>query len=398
MRESADVNGADGERQVKPWRVLHACETVADAVTLAEVESAVGMNPQLLSREYWNPAGAATEVSLLNTWHDVRDWRHALNEAEALKSVQVVHAHSFASAMAGVRGSLPLVYDFAATLEDVANHQSNGNSGPWLLRSFRVAEQFALSRAGAVVAHSQAMKKVANERGAASENIFVVPEPCAVTPASSDQQWANDRGIQSERDFVVFVLPNAHTAERMMQLIGAAATKLENAVFVIESEDVDRERVMELARKMGLAGAIRCVTSTERAQAVSSADVVIAPKTSDSARANRGMLQAMAIGRAVIAADVPENRECSQEGQGCVWYKADDDLDLLQRTTFVSRNREFAHSLGESGREHIAASRAAGVIGKRYDEVYRHVHARRNEGSATKLEMPKIYALGMQML
>jgi glycosyltransferase involved in cell wall biosynthesis len=398
MREIADVNGADSERQVKPWRVLHACETVADAVTLAEAESSVGMNPQLLSREYWNPAGAATGVSLLNTWHDVRDWRHALNDAEALTSVQVVHAHSFASAMAGVRGSLPLVYDFAATLEDVATHQSNGNSGPWLLRSFRVAEQFALSRAGAVVAHSMAMKKVANERGAASGNIFVVPEPWAISHPSGDQRWANDWKIQSERDFVIFVVPNAYGPERLVQVIAAASAKLENTVFVIETDDAGGERVMESARQMGVAEAVRCVPSSERAQAISSADVVFAPKTADSTRANRGMLQAMATGRAVIAADVPENRECSQDGQGCVWFKPDDGLDLLQRVSFVSRNREFAHSLGESGREHIAATRGGGVIGKRYDEIYRHVHARRNESNSTKLEMPKIYALGMQML
>src|SRR5258708_35217575 len=109
------------------------------------------------------------------------------------------------------------------------------------------------------------------------------------------------------------------------------------------------------------------------------------------------MLQAMAAGRAVIAADVPENRECSPDGRGCVWFKPGDDLDLVQRTAFVAHNRGFAQSLGENGRAHIAASRAANLVGKRYDEVYRHAVARRIDTSLPKVEMPKIYALGMRM-
>jgi Glycosyl transferase 4-like domain len=166
---------------VKPWRVLHACEKTSEALAIVEAESSVGMNPQMLSREYWN-GNARTEISLMTAWKDVRDWRHALNEAEAINSLQIVHAHSFASAMAGVRGSIPLVYDFRATLEDIASH--GNSSGPWLLRSFRVAEQFALSRAAAVVTHSTEMKEIAAQRGAPIANVFVVPEPAltGITP------------------------------------------------------------------------------------------------------------------------------------------------------------------------------------------------------------------------
>jgi glycosyltransferase involved in cell wall biosynthesis len=110
------------------------------------------------------------------------------------------------------------------------------------------------------------------------------------------------------------------------------------------------------------------------------------------------MLQAMAAGRAVIAADVPANRECSPDGRGCIWFKPEDDVDLVQRTAFVARNREFASSLGENGRAHIASNRTASVIGKQYDEVYRHAFSRRSDNNTSKIEMPKIYALGMQML
>jgi hypothetical protein len=168
-------------RAVKSWRVLHACEETAHALAIVEAESSVGMNPQILSREYWTEP-SRPDISLMTAWNDVRDWRHALNEAEAINSLQIVHAHSFASAMAGVRGSIPLVYDFSATLEDIASHGST--SGPWLLRSFRVAEQFALSRAAAVVTHSGAMKENVIERGALAANVFLIPDPVLKTSLS----------------------------------------------------------------------------------------------------------------------------------------------------------------------------------------------------------------------
>jgi hypothetical protein len=157
---------------VRQWRVIHACEDASQVVSVVEAQSQVGMKPQILAREYWN--SVTTEVSLITAWNDVRDWRHALNEAEMLNSIQIVHAHSFASAMAGVRGNIPLVYDFCRTLEEMARESST--TGPWLLRSFRVAEQFALSKAAAVVTHNSAMQEAAIERGALEANVFVVPE------------------------------------------------------------------------------------------------------------------------------------------------------------------------------------------------------------------------------
>ena len=378
--------------QVKPWRVLHACESVTDAVALAEAESSVGMNPQLLSREYWNRGGASKDVSLMNAWHDVRDWRHALNEVESLTAVQILHAHSFASAMAGVRGSLPVVFDFASTLEEIATHQSQGTSGPWLLRSLRVAEQFALSRSGAVVAHTHTMKKMANERGASAQNTFVVPEPWTAAGAVGDVDWLAKQAIHPDRDLVIFALPDKRGLEFLLKSFAAIMETLPQAVFVAECE---HSSLTKLTREMGLAQALRWVKPAERAQAMVWADVVIAPATDDHG-ANPAMLQAMATGRAVVAADVEANRECSRQGRGCIWYDPGSDTDLAQRTAFVARNREFARSLGENGREHIAATRAPAVVGKKYDEIYQHVHARRTENTNIKVEMPKIYALGMQ--
>jgi len=391
MSHFADAISATNEnRAVKGWRVLHACETLDRASGLVEAQTGVGMNPQVLSRDFWSTI-PQEPLSLMNAWHDVRDWRHALNDAEALWSPQVLHAHSFAAAMAGVRGSLPAVYDFSETLDEVASQQSN--SGSWLVRSFRVAEQFALGRASAVVAHSAGMKNMAHERGAAEANIFAVPEPCSAERLSLDALWTTEHGIDIGYDSVLYAAADAAGIECALRGFATITEELERAVLVFESDNPDRGEVVRLARQFGIADCIRCIPSSERALGMACASVVIVPPSGDAGgRANAAMLMAMAAGKAVVAADVPENRECSEDGRGCVWYRGEDAMDLAQRASFVARNEDFSRSLGESGRGHIELTRAPQVIARKYDEVYRHAVSRRTE-TTPKIPVPKMYAL-----
>jgi glycosyltransferase involved in cell wall biosynthesis len=375
---------------VKPWQVLHACEKASTISALIEAETSVGMNPHVLSRELWKPESQS--LSLLTTWNDVRDWRHALNQAEALHPVQIVHAHSFASAMAGVRGSSPLVYDFAYPLDEADPDRSH--PGPWLLRSFRVAEQFALSRASAVVAHSQTMAKIAHDRGAASANIFRIHPPFQPKATEVDHAWAASRGIEPGHAFIVLALPGKEGVEFSLRVFGNLVREVENAVFLLEHDDPDHEQLLRLAREIGIADSLRCVSSYERQSALACTDVVLALSTDDAGgRSNPGMLSTMGAAKAVIAADVPENRECACDGQGCLWFRPEDLLDATQRILFVSKNRDFLRQLGESGREHLLATRAPEVVGRAYDEVYRHAQSRRTD-TMPMFPAPKIYALG----
>jgi glycosyltransferase involved in cell wall biosynthesis len=392
MSACSDSVSNEHDRSIKPWRVLHACETVGSVAALAEAQSAVGMIPQMLSREYWAAADALNRFSLMTAWNDVRDWRHALNEAEALNSVQIVHAHSFTSAMAGVRGTLPVVYDFAATLEEVASRQPN--SGTWLLRSLRVAEQFALSRASAVVAHCNAMKDVATQRGAAAENIFMIPDPIEITTPLPEMTWAEEHGIDLARDVVMFAAPDVASVTTVLQAFASVAAEVESALLLLSLDASAFEPALGIAADLLISDRIRCISTEEQLKALGCASIVVATPTDNAdGRNNAFMMTAMAAGRAIVAADVPENRECSIEGRGCTWYRASDTGDLAQRTTFVARNHDFTRTLGLNAREHVLLTRSAAVIGRQYDEVYRFAQSRRTE-NLPKMAVPKIYALG----
>jgi glycosyltransferase involved in cell wall biosynthesis len=192
---------------------------------------------------------------------------------------------------------------------------------------------------------------------------------------------------------VLFALPDPTGVEHLLRAFAIMSTEWERAVLVFEADNPDREQLIRLARELEIADSIRCVTSAERELAVACADVVIAPATDDHCgRSNSAMLMAMACGRAVVAADVPENRECTADGRGCVWFRSGDITDLAHRAVFVARNQDFSRALGENGRTHIQLTRAPQVAARQYDEIYRHAQARRSD-NLPRISVPKIYAI-----
>jgi glycosyltransferase involved in cell wall biosynthesis len=378
----------------RAWRVLHACESANDAVYLTEAQLAVGMRPRILAREFWSAGKPLDPPSLMTAWNAVRDWRQALNEAEALTSLQLVHAHSFAAAMAGVRGGLPCIFDFQQTIEETA--AATNGVGPWVLRSFRVAEQFALSRAGAVVTHCGAMRAIAQERGTAAENLFVVPEPMETRSLIPDNNWATLHGIDLGYHSAIFAMPGSGGLEPVLSAFADVLSEVEQALLVFELGDLDRNQLLSVARDLEVADNIRCIDSEERSRAIACSSLVLAPAPGEGCSVNSHILQAMAGSKAVVAADCPANRECSREGRGVIWFGEGDIQDMAQRTSFVARNADFSRSLGESGQLHIRNTRAPHVIGRLYDDIYQHAYSRRRD-NLPKIPVPRLYEANVQV-
>jgi hypothetical protein len=174
------------------WRVIHACEYACGILPVVEEQVTAGMRPYVVTPQ----GGGAAELylakrdleqpqsfSLLRAWQDVRNWRKSLLDCDPENSSDAVHTHSFASGMAGVRNLTCVVHDLKTCIEELAVSAGLCERGSWMARSFRVAEQFILARAQAVVVHSLRMKAAAEERGAAAANVFLIPD---LLPSTGD--------------------------------------------------------------------------------------------------------------------------------------------------------------------------------------------------------------------
>lgn len=385
------------------WRVLHACERARDVLPLVEGQIAAGMRPYIVT-----PQGAgsaelylaghgqdhARALSLLRSWQDVRNWRKSILDCEPESCADLVHTHSFAAGMAGVRSFGCVVYDVAACIDELAISTAQAEAGSWMGRSFRVAEQFVLSRASAVVVHSNLMKQAAVERSAPAEDIFVIPDPL---PESEDPSYGSGGSdFLSQRfgfstEMVAIYAPELVPAEAkeipassraLLESFSLSAAELPELRLLTIAPAELRGTLLQLAASLGIRDRICLAESPDHLALMQSAHVVIAPgevpKDPVLARQpNPAALQALQNGAALLAADAPRNRDASPDGQGCLWFDPKQVRDLASRITFLACNPEFRRELGASGRRFILETRSSATVGKKYAEVYRHAAARR---------------------
>jgi hypothetical protein len=186
VREEFSLTPSPSDKPaIRPWSVVHACTQVRDILPLLDVQVSAGMRPFLVTPHgsgtpdlYLRSAEENTKpASLLTAWNDVRQWRRSLLGADPSQSAEIVHAHSFSSGMAAVRNFNAVVYDLHGCVEELAMAAGQCEAGSWLARSFRVAEQFILARANAIITHTSVMREAVLERGAPRENVFVILLP-----------------------------------------------------------------------------------------------------------------------------------------------------------------------------------------------------------------------------
>jgi glycosyltransferase involved in cell wall biosynthesis len=394
--------------RTKVWRVIHACEYARDVLPVVEGQVAVGMRPFIVTPQ---GAGAAElylsggnqdqprSLSLLRSWQDVRNWRKSLLDCAPETTSDLVHAHCFAAGMAAVRSCSCVVYDLGACIEEMAISASLCESGSWMGRSFRVAEQFVLSRAAAVIVHSLGLKEAALERGAPPDAVFLVPEPISddnEPPALSQDYDFLTRRFGFAPDSVSFFVPQfardaqeqlSPAAISVLEGFALASNELPQFNLLLEAPETARRAINEHAARLGISPHVALVHQFDVPATMESAHVVVAmgelPADPVAARQpNEICLKSLWQGKTLLAADVPRNRDASPEGRGCLWFEADNPRDLGYRMAFVGRKPDFRAALGAAGRMYIYETRNFAAIGQQYDEAYRFAATRKKTSGA----------------
>lgn len=373
---------------VRRWTVTHACDRPETLLLLAEAQNEIGMRPGLLTPSGWvrsaGPMVDSPPLSLVHAWREVRNWRLQFELEHVGVTGDVLHAHCFSSGMAGVRAGLPVVYDF---VEPVGTRD---NTGPWLTRSLRVAERFVLSRAAAIVVHSQRMWDTAVALGVRPEDLFLIPDPIAVAStalsinAGSSLGWSSQHFRHTRGDAAVtFYASYDSNPELLLRAFALIAEEVDGACLLADHASAALE---QRAAEFGLAGRVRSITEAERTHALASADVIIAGAAAEGP--NPLAIAALAHGCTLLAADVAANREVSAHGRGCLWYAASNERDLAYRAAFLARNPDFRGALAAAGRAHLQATRGPHAVARRYDEVYRHAVSRHDRRPDLLLRAP----------
>ena len=401
-------------RAVRAWSILHAYGSVDRSHSLITGQLSLGMRPSLVTLEgpglTLEPVAETkpenSSISLLTAWNDVRHWRRVLMESDPAGESDIVHAHCFTGGMAGVRNFPAVVYDVDRWVEDTAADPRDSEHS-WLSRSFRVAEQFVLARAAAVVTRCRSMREASVQRGASVENVFVIPEAVEpADPAPCDHDFLQSLGIAVQRAIVLYAPDHrielgedqklSAAAEFIIAALAIIASEVDDCYLLVEVADDAQPAFRDAVDAYGTGSVIKHVSSGDRSRALASCDVVIAGSTAQfgsSTAANPSAIDAFAARRALLAADLLCNRDLSANGRGCLWFGATDPRDLAHRATFLARNPEFRRALADAGYGYYLETRSSIAVAQQYDIVYRHAFARRKSGN---LQTPAIRLLPLQ--
>ena len=316
--------------------VLHLCEDARQISDLLDLQATANIRPYLLT----NP-GSGGRWWWMRAWSDVREWRRLLSGFQ----IALIHAHTFSSGMAAVRGTAPVVYG----LDRFVDHHLHDASGKWMHRSFRAAEQFVLSQAGAIVVPTAAMRHAVLSRDVATEKVFWIPEAIAYGFSERDDWLRQTYGVPAKELTVFCATANTAVLHAIAECLKSGAC----VRFFLRASSVLHSRPMM----------IPLLENRDVLSAMRSADIVIAGD-------EECAVAAMRHGAALLLADTLYLRDLAPHHGGCMWFRTGEELG--HKLKMLSAEPEVRRRHAEAGRKYILAERSPENIRRGYIEAYRY--------------------------
>ncbi|ASU86090.1 glycosyltransferase WbuB [Nocardiopsis gilva YIM 90087] len=282
----------------------------------------------------------------------------------------------------GARLGVPVVYEVRGFLEEASLSTAEpGAEGSEHHRLVVQRESEVMRAADAVVAPSQTIREEIVARGVAPERVVLAPHP--VDPALLDAApdgagFRREYGIGPE-EFVVGAVSSIAPDEGFDMLIEAAALLRDMGVAVrvlLVGDGTARPRLLSLVEELGLEDT--CVLPgrigpEDARRAHAALDVFAVPR--QDMRACRlttplEPVEAMALGRPVVASDLPALRELLAGGEAGVMVPPGDAETLAKALDRVQGDAELRRTLAEAGRAEVAAHRTWPRIAETYRDLY----------------------------
>ena len=301
----------------------------------------------------------------------------------------ILHAHSpalnaIAALNAGRALGIPVVYEVRAFWEDAAADHGSSRPGGLRYRLTRALESYALHRADAVTTICDGLRRELCARGVPAHKITVIPNAVDATAfdAVADPALVHSLGLDGCR--VIGFIGSFYAYEGLALLLRAMPRLLaaQPALRLLLAGGGPQEAALRaLAAQLGTDHAVVFAGRVPHAQVASYyqlVDICVYP------RLPRRLtelvtplkpLEAMALGRLVVASDVGGHRELVEHGKTGMLFRAGDADALAQTILALLLAPASWPALRRQARAFVETERSWSASVGRYAPVYARVAA-----------------------
>lgn len=308
--------------------------------------------------------------------------RRRIAEVVAEEKVDLIHSHSpslngLPALKVARNRNVPCVYEARAFWEDAAVNHGTFSEGSLRYRISRAAETFLFRRADAVIVIAEGMRKELAGRGINKETVFVIPNGVDIDgfrPRERNRDLAERLGLNGGPVFgFVGSFYRYEGLQMLLEAFAAISSHVPGARLLLVGGGPEEIALRELSRGCSSVNMIGNVPHSEVWDYYSVIDVLVYPRQrmrlTDLVTPLKP-LEAMAMGKAVVASDVGGHRELIQHGVTGLLFPADDVTALTREGIRAATDRNLREKLGQAGRKHVEEKRGWPKIVSKYWQIY----------------------------
>lgn len=310
---------------------------------------------------------------------------------EVAREVQpdIIHAHSpvlnaLPALSAGRILGLPVVYEVRALWEDAAVSHGTTRAGSLRYRLSRRLETHALRRTTAVTTICQGLKDEMLRRHLELGKIFVIPngvdlEHFSEQAACSSSSLADTLGLTGK---VIFGFVGSFYKYEGLDLLITGAQKLtdkvKDCIIVLVGGGQEEDHLAQLVERRHLSRSVLLLGRVPHQQVrdyYDLIDVLVYPRLSSRITelvTPLKPLEAMALGKIVVASDVGGHRELIRDGETGFLFRADDIKDMVDVLARVVAERDHWPRIIAQARNFVETERSWQSIVSGYRAVYQY--------------------------
>lgn len=335
------------------------------------------------------PRGLLAGMPVAKYWQIVRALKKRLRDVANTVQPHIIHAHSpvldaLPAVSVGRDMGLPVVYEIRAFWEDAAADHGTAREGSLRYRLTRALETRAVRRADAITAICEGLRADLVGRGISAEKITVIPNAVDITRFRMNAQPDNDLrekyGLTSGSTLGFAGSFYAYEGlELLLKTMPQVVRAIPRARLLLLGGGPQESNLRSLAARLGLQSIVQFVgrvphNGIKRYYGVM--DVMVYPRLSRRLTelvTPLKPLEAMALGKPVVASDIGGHRELIEDGQNGWLFAAGSVEALAQCLIRILQARDSWDPIVSAARKYVEHERNWQASVARYGAVYANV-------------------------